>query len=81
MVHNHQMTFSVPSTWSELNVRAVELLFAVTLLIGAVSFAVMASGDPELVAVVALSGITVVLFGTALIRLSESIRTTELSLF
>ncbi|MFC4986324.1 hypothetical protein [Saliphagus infecundisoli] len=81
MVHSQQRRSGVPSTWGELNSSAVELLFAVTLLLGSVSVAVMASGDPELMAVVALSGVTVVLFGMALVRLSEYLRTTELSLF
>ncbi|WP_114578769.1 hypothetical protein [Saliphagus sp. LR7] len=81
MVPTQQRRSGIPSTLDELNVSSVELLFTVTLLIGSVSVAVIASGDPELMAVVALSGVTVVLFGMALVRLSEYSRTTELSLF
>jgi len=72
----------------QLNASAVELLFAVTLLIGSASLVSMASGDPETMALVALTGITVVLLGwvssdspSTFERLipppSESLRTTD----
>ena len=80
MTYSQQGTV-VPSTWGELNASAVELFFAVTLLIGAVSFVSMASGDPETMALVALTGITVVLLGVGVIRLSEYLRTTGRSSF
>ncbi|WP_090622857.1 hypothetical protein [Natrinema salaciae] len=81
MAYNQQSVFGVPSTWEELNANAIELLFTVTLLIGAASFVLMAGGDPETMALVALTGVTVVLLGTALVRFSEYLRTTESSSF
>jgi len=66
----------------QLNASAVELLFAVTLLIGSASLVSMASGDPETMALVALTGITVVLLlRMGLLRLSEYLRTTDLTSF
>lgn len=81
MVCNEQNAFTVPSTWRELNTSAVALLFTVTLLIMSVSFVSMASGDPKTMALVALTGITVVLLGMCLVRLSEYLRTTSLPSF
>lgn len=72
--------FSLPSTWLELNGRTVDLLFAVTVLLGSVSLLAMASGEPETMALVALTGIAVVLLGTALVRISEHLRTNGRSL-
>ncbi|MCU4799945.1 hypothetical protein OB920_06135 [Halobacteria archaeon HArc-gm2] len=80
MVYNRQSA-NVPSTWGQLNASAVELLFAVALLIGSASLVSMASGDPETMALVALTGITVVLLGLSLVRLSEYLRRTDLSSF
>jgi hypothetical protein len=80
MAYNRQSA-CVSSTWGQLNASAVELLFAVTLLIGSASLVSMASGDPETMALVALTGITVVLLGMGLLRLSEYLRTTDLTSF
>ncbi|MCO8267098.1 hypothetical protein ACOZ4B_19365 [Haloferax prahovense] len=77
MAYNQQSAFGIPSTWEELNADVIAFLFTATLLIGAASFALMAGGDPETMAVVALTGVAVVLLGTALVRFSEYLRTTE----
>lgn len=76
-----QSRFGRSSTWLELNVTALDLLLAVTMLVGSASLLAMASGDPETMALVALAGVALVLVGTAAIRLSERVRTTEASLF
>ncbi|ELZ70408.1 hypothetical protein C5B91_06325 [Haloferax sp. Atlit-10N] len=81
MAYNQQSAFGIPSTWEELNADVTAFLFTVTLLIGAASLALMAGGDPETMAVVALTGVAVVLLGTALVRLSENLRTAESSPF
>ncbi|SDR20172.1 hypothetical protein [Natronobacterium texcoconense] len=77
MRYNQQSTFGLPSTWLELNVRAEALLFTVTLLIGSVSLLAVASGEPETMALVALTGLAVVVLGTTLVRLSERLRTSR----
>ncbi len=75
MEYYQKSGFSLPSTWLGLNTRATELLFAMALLIGSISLLAMASGDPETMALVALTGVAVVVLGATLIRLSEHIRT------
>ncbi|WP_227133863.1 hypothetical protein [Halorubellus salinus] len=80
MAYSQQNRFALPSTWLELNDTAVELLFAVSLLIGSASLFAMASGDPEMMALVALTGLTVIFLGTALVRSSEYLRTNGVSL-
>ncbi|CQR49915.1 hypothetical protein [Haloferax massiliensis] len=77
MAYNQQSAFGIPSTWEELNADVIACLFTVTLLIGTLSLASMAGGDPETMVAVAVTGVAVVLLGTALIRLSEYLRTTE----
>lgn len=74
-----QHAFRPSPTWLKLNATAVKLLLAATLLIGLVSLFAMATGDPETMALVGLTGIAVVLFGTAAVRFSERLRTTELA--
>jgi hypothetical protein len=78
--YTRKNAISAPSTWLELNATAVELLLAVTLFIGSASLLAMASGDPEPMALVALTGIAVVVIGTALLRFSERLRTEEMVL-
>jgi xanthosine utilization system XapX-like protein len=80
MAYSQQNAFALPSTWLELNDTAVELLFAVSLVVGSASLLAMASGDPEVMALVALTGFTVLLVGTTLVRLSEHLRTNGVSL-
>lgn len=80
MSSNQQSEFSLPSTWLELNGRTVDLLLAVTILLGSVSLLAMAGGEPETMALVALTGIAVVFLGTVLVRVSEHLRTTGVSL-
>ena len=75
MGYNQKSGFSLPSTWLGLNARATELLFTMTLLIGSISLVAMASGDPETMALVALTGVAVVVLGATFIRLSERLRT------
>lgn len=77
MNRTRRSRFGRSSTWLELNVTALDLLLAVTLLFGSASLLAMASGDPETIALVALAGAVVVLLGTAVIRLSDRLRTTE----
>ncbi len=75
MRNNLQSGFTLPSTWLAVNYRAIDLLFTMTLLIGTVSLLAMASGDPETMALVALTGVAVVVLGATLLRLSEHLRT------
>ncbi|MFC6824572.1 hypothetical protein [Halopelagius fulvigenes] len=75
MSYNRRSEFGLPSRWLELNSSAIELLFAVTVVLGSMSLFALASGDPETTAFIALTGIAVVLLGTALVRLSEHLRT------
>lgn len=74
MRSNRRGESGLGSTWLELNGRAVALLLAVATLLGSASLLAMASGEPETMALVALTGIAVVLLGTALVRLSERLR-------
>lgn len=72
----HQPTEgSQPSSWRRVNGRMLDVLLALTVLIGAASLLAMASGEPELVALVALTGLAVVFLGTFLVRRSEQLRT------
>lgn len=80
MNYNQQSGFSLPSTWLELNVTALDFLLAVTLLLGSVSIFATATGEPETMALVALAGITVVLLGITFVRLSEHLRTDGMAL-
>lgn len=80
MSYNQQSGFSLPSTWLELNVIALDFLLAVTLFLGSVSIFTIASGEPETMALVALAGITVILLGMTFVRLSEHLRTDGMSL-
>jgi hypothetical protein len=57
-----------------LNARVLDLLFAVTLLLATASLLAMAGGEPETMALVAVTGIIVVGLGTAALRLSENLR-------
>ena len=75
MVSTPQATGRSRSTWLGLNARALDLLFAVTLLLGTASALAMASGEPETMALVAVTGLVVVGLGTAALRLSEGLRT------
>ncbi len=74
MRYNQQSGFGLPSTWVGLNARAIELLFTTTLLLGSVSLLAMASGEPETMAMVALTGVAIVVLGATLVRLSEHLR-------
>lgn len=75
MRYNRRSRTGAPSTWLELNIAAVSALLTVTLFLGTVSTLAAGAGKPETVALFALAGIAVVLAGTALVRLSEHLRT------
>lgn len=77
MGYTQKSGFSFPSTWLGLNARATELVFAMVLVIGSISLLAMASGDPETMALVALTGVAVVALGATFIRLSEHLRTSR----
>lgn len=80
MSYTVQSRIRVPSTWLELNGSAIALLLTATALLGTASLVAMAIGEPETMALVALAGMTVVLLGTAAVRLSESLRTRDVSI-
>lgn len=75
MTNGHERVLVAPTAWRRLNVATLELACTLALLVGSVSLAAAATGDPETTATVAATGVAVVLLGIALVKLFDHLET------
>ncbi|KDE59265.1 hypothetical protein EL22_23725 [Halostagnicola sp. A56] len=74
MVHTYRSERLVPpSTWSTIRDRSLELLIAISLVLGAASLIALSTGNPESIAMIAGTSFCLIVGGLATVRLLESL--------
>lgn len=74
MAYAHRSERLVPSsTWSTIRDRTLEVLIAISLVLGAASLIALSTGNPESIAMIAGASFCLIVGGLATIRLLESL--------